>query len=746
MKGFHVDEPAFHLDIPSLNPFYNFATSAALEHANQGFFSAPFKQEELSFHEFQSKFQSPQSFPSSKTKFSSFAEEKSSRGVDSFGNSAEVTNWGMNCLGNMILPRAEKRKDIDEFVCRGMARMEGSHGQGHVGDLQASMEATKGNHMCGFKYYMGIDTDHESNAQASIASIRGGHSGRSKVSMGSDQGNFVDDLQASMLSLTCNSPPGDNSLWRFLPSNHEEHNTDYFSSDDFRMYEFKVRKCMRGRSHDWTECPFAHPGEKARRRDPRRFHYSGMACPDFRRGTCRRGDSCELSHGVFECWLHPARYRTQLCKDNKSCKRRVCFFAHSPSQLRYVSPDPVPNNGFALKSPLASPSDAMASFYDVPHKQQPVFPKHSSPVGQGSLDSYGGDVFFDDLSPVNIHGFLHDGIYDGICPFTVHSKRVPNVRNPESFNGLSIDDISNHLKLSHSYTPLSAGCLVDEFGDEGSHGHSLYPYTPENPPSDSSSFKTSQTHVNLRNQLALASLTSNIDQIMSPTSPLIGHVFSPPPLSPPLSPSESPPMSPGIALSSRSMARKISSFSGQPLSQGLADANSMTANGTPPSVTQFQASLLANLAHSNGTPLFANTRGPSPLSTNSLGDKKHEFDRLSSMPTSLNSKELIEDESLQTASMEAHPAHAMAHLISTLQQMESRRAMIDVKNTRRPYMSHSNPNTPKSRDSWDVNGVPSNQRVESGQELRAKIYGKLGKEAGFDIENPDLGWVNELVK
>lgn len=40
---------------------------------------------------------------------------------------------------------------------------------------------------------------------------------------------------------------------------------DIYSCDQFRMYEFKVRRCMRGRSHDWTECPFAHPGEKARR-------------------------------------------------------------------------------------------------------------------------------------------------------------------------------------------------------------------------------------------------------------------------------------------------------------------------------------------------------------------------------------------------------------------------------------------------------------------------------------------------
>lgn len=135
---------------------------------------------------------------------------------------------------------------------------------------------------------------------------------------------------------------------RYLPSNSSdgdcdggrdgEFQADAYSCDQFRMYEFKVRKCARGRSHDWTECPFAHPGEKARRRDPRAYHYSGTSCPDFRKGSCRKGDACEFAHGVFECWLHPARYRTQPCKDGLNCKRRVCFFAHSPEQLRVLSP------------------------------------------------------------------------------------------------------------------------------------------------------------------------------------------------------------------------------------------------------------------------------------------------------------------------------------------------------------------------------------------------------------------------
>ncbi|KAF5736438.1 CCCH-type zinc finger protein with ARM repeat domain isoform 1 [Tripterygium wilfordii] len=127
-----------------------------------------------------------------------------------------------------------------------------------------------------------------------------------------------------------------------------------YATDDFRMYSFKVRPCSRAYSHDWTECPFVHPGENARRRDPRKYHYSCVPCPDFRKGACRRGDMCEYAHGVFECWLHPAQYRTRLCKDGTSCNRRVCFFAHTAEELRplYVSTES------AVLSPRASASAA----------------------------------------------------------------------------------------------------------------------------------------------------------------------------------------------------------------------------------------------------------------------------------------------------------------------------------------------------------------------------------------------------
>ncbi|RWW02680.1 hypothetical protein GW17_00034214 [Ensete ventricosum] len=140
---------------------------------------------------------------------------------------------------------------------------------------------------------------------------------------------------------------------------------DAYASDEFRMYEFKVRRCARGRAHDWTECPFAHPGEKARRRDPRKHRYSGTSCPDFRKTTgCKHGDACELAHGVFECWLHPDRYRTQPCKDGTACRRRVCFFAHTPDQLRVVPPQHRKNS-----SSTATPVAAADSYDGSPPRR-----------------------------------------------------------------------------------------------------------------------------------------------------------------------------------------------------------------------------------------------------------------------------------------------------------------------------------------------------------------------------------------
>ncbi|KDD74655.1 hypothetical protein H632_c1155p0, partial [Helicosporidium sp. ATCC 50920] len=110
---------------------------------------------------------------------------------------------------------------------------------------------------------------------------------------------------------------------------------DCYRTDKFRMFQFKIETCPRlEEMHSWTLCPYMHPGEKARRRDPRLYRYQGVPCPDYRKGLCKRGDLCPFSHGVFESWLHPSKYRTQLCQEGQACRRTICFFAHSVPELR----------------------------------------------------------------------------------------------------------------------------------------------------------------------------------------------------------------------------------------------------------------------------------------------------------------------------------------------------------------------------------------------------------------------------
>ncbi|VFQ73179.1 unnamed protein product [Cuscuta campestris] len=230
------------------------------------------------------------------------------------------------------------------------------------------------------------------------------------------------------------------ALQRFLPSNANDVVSDsdelgvpldVFSSDQFRIYDFKVRKCARGGSHDWTECPFAHPGEKARRRDPRKFHYSGTACPEFRKGMCPDGDACQFAHGVFECWLHPARYRTQPCKDGTHCRRRVCFFAHTPDQLRLL-PQASPKSHALVDSFDGSPSRrGLDSFFNNTHLP---FGPHSpplSPLSESPPMSPGGPVTLNSVSGL-VESMRRMGMSVSPPSWAVHigSPRSPSAIRP----------------------------------------------------------------------------------------------------------------------------------------------------------------------------------------------------------------------------------------------------------------------------------------------------------------------------
>jgi hypothetical protein len=119
--------------------------------------------------------------------------------------------------------------------------------------------------------------------------------------------------------------------------------------------------------------------------------------------------------------------------------------------------------------------------------------------------------------------------------------------------------------------------------------------------------------------------------------------------------------------------------------------------------------------------------------------------------------------------------NSMMELIATLQQLELRGGSASPNGTtqwlqqqQQHYSSEPSPlrrsslgvvGTPpnhvqwEQKEPWEVDeneeGEPTVQRVESGRGLRAKIYGRLGKELPIEAGNadvPDLGWINELVK
>lgn len=96
------------------------------------------------------------------------------------------------------------------------------------------------------------------------------------------------DLFADGAAFAAAAAAGLNSADESLPYSTSELNAPEYSTDDFRMFQFKVARCSKRYVHDWRACPFAHPTENARRRDPRMVKYLPVPCPDYKRGICLR--------------------------------------------------------------------------------------------------------------------------------------------------------------------------------------------------------------------------------------------------------------------------------------------------------------------------------------------------------------------------------------------------------------------------------------------------------------------------
>ncbi|WIA29068.1 hypothetical protein OEZ86_011579 [Tetradesmus obliquus] len=161
-------------------------------------------------------------------------------------------------------------------------------------------------------------------------------------------------------------------------------------SDEFLMFKFKIEMCSRKDRHDWKICPYAHPGEVARRRHPR--GYTAVLCPAKTAVSCPRREQCTFAHNPFEFWLHPDRFKTSLCNQGPTCDRPICFFAHKDEEVRRLA------HGLEAAGPddyvyatSATPEPSGGSEPAAAHHPPPPPPPRMSSLGHassGALQSF----------------------------------------------------------------------------------------------------------------------------------------------------------------------------------------------------------------------------------------------------------------------------------------------------------------------------------------------------------------------
>ncbi len=92
---------------------------------------------------------------------------------------------------------------------------------------------------------------------------------------------FVDYLFRMLLSASLASCKGVGSLvlLKAIPAG------SVWGSQRMSVGLLQVLPCSKRSCHDWQQCPYAHPGEKAKRRDPRVHTYTGIACPNMKQAS-----------------------------------------------------------------------------------------------------------------------------------------------------------------------------------------------------------------------------------------------------------------------------------------------------------------------------------------------------------------------------------------------------------------------------------------------------------------------------
>jgi hypothetical protein len=147
-----------------------------------------------------------------------------------------------------------------------------------------------------------------------------------------------------------------------------------------------------------------------------------------------------LQHNVYECWLHPKRFRTQMCQQGAGCKRTLCFFAHNLQELRFAegqlqrgAAPPAPQEASpGLASPAQQAAAMLPALTEMRQQQQQQAmagaAAAAAAMGQGppALVPYGM------MAPGGVAGNLPP-LQPGLMPSPVQQQWVPGYIMPQGY-------------------------------------------------------------------------------------------------------------------------------------------------------------------------------------------------------------------------------------------------------------------------------------------------------------------------
>ncbi|VAH13695.1 unnamed protein product [Triticum turgidum subsp. durum] len=103
----------------------------------------------------------------------------------------------------------------------------------------------------------------------------------------------------------------------------------------------------------------ASPPAMVAAQEPRKEYPPDLTLPDLKSGLFSTDEFRMYSFKVKPCSRAYSHDRTRLCKDEVGCARRICFFAHRRDELRSVNPSAVSVGMMQPVSPRSSPPNGM---------------------------------------------------------------------------------------------------------------------------------------------------------------------------------------------------------------------------------------------------------------------------------------------------------------------------------------------------------------------------------------------------